>query len=53
MRTLEQLQKQYNSSSKKAPGRGGPGFGPRGRGMGMKGKPKNIKKTLEKNQRSL
>ena len=46
MRTLEQLQKQYNSSSKHAPMKGGPGFGPRGRGMGMKGKPKNIKKTI-------
>ena len=48
MRTLEQLQKQYNSSSKNAPGRGGPGFGPRGRGMGMKGKPKNVKKTISR-----
>ena len=48
MRTLEQLQKQYNSSSKNAPGRGGPGFGPRGRGMGMKGKPKNAKKTISR-----
>lgn len=46
MRTLEQLKKQYNSSSKHAPGKGGPGFGPRGRGMGMKGKPKNTKKTI-------
>ena len=46
MRTLEQLQKQYNSSSKNAPRRG-PGFGgPRGRGMGMKGKPKDLKKTV-------
>ena len=46
MRTLEQLQKQYNSSSKHGGPKGGPGFGPRGRGMGMKGKPKNLKKTI-------
>ncbi len=47
MRTLEQLQKQYNSRSKNAPGKGGPGFGGhRGRGMGMKGKPKDLKKTI-------
>ena len=46
MRTLEQLQKQYNSSSKYGGPKGGPGFGPRGRGMGMKGKPKNLKKTI-------
>ena len=46
MRTLEQLQKQYNSSSKAGPKRG-PGFGgPRGRGMDMKGKPKDLKKTI-------
>ena len=46
MRTLEQLQKQYNSSLKHGGPKGGPGFGPRGRGMGMKGKPKNLKKTV-------
>ena len=46
MRTLEQLQKQYNSSSKNGVPKGGPGFGPRGRGMGMKGKPKNLGKTI-------
>ena len=47
MRTLEQLQKQYNSSAKyaKMGGPGGPG-GPRGRGVRMKGKPKNLKKTV-------
>lgn len=43
-RTLEQLQKQYNSASKKFPG-GGPGGG-RGRMMGAKGKPKDTKKTI-------
>ena len=43
-RTLEQLQKQYNSSAKKFPGGGG--GGPRGRMMGAKGKPKNAKKTI-------
>ena len=50
-RTLEQLQKQYNSAAKpgapggmrRGPGPGGPG-GPGGRGMG--GKPKDTKKTL-------
>ena len=50
-RTLAELQKQYNSSSKHGgPGRpGGPGGGPRGRGPGMGGpggKPKNAKKTV-------
>ena len=52
-RSLTELQKQYNSSSKHGPGgpgghgpRGG-GPGPRGRGpMGMGGKPKNTKKTI-------
>ena len=41
-RTLEQLQKQYNSSSKKFAG----GGGGRGRMMGAKGKPKNARKTI-------
>ena len=49
-RSLAELQKQYNSSSKHMPGRpGGPrgGGGPRGRGpAGMGGKPKNLKKTV-------
>ena len=51
-RSLSELQKQYNSSSKHAgPGghgpRGGGGPGPRGRGpAGMGGKPKNAKKTI-------
>ena len=48
-RSLSELQKQYNSSSKHAPlGRGpGMGGGPRGRGpAGMGGKPKNVKKTV-------
>jgi ATP-binding cassette subfamily B protein len=52
VRTLEQLQKQYNrgnsSFGKKGPaGPGGPG-GPRGRNMGMKGKPKEFKKTVSR-----
>ena len=45
-RTLQELQKQYNSSSKN--GMGGMGKGP-GRGPGAKnigGKPKNTKKTI-------
>ena len=51
MRNLEQLQKQYSRSS--APGAQGRGFGPgpggpRGRAMGMKGKPKNLKKTVKR-----
>jgi len=50
-RSLEELQKQYNSSSKPgAPkmGGGGPrGGGPRGGGpRGMGGKPKDVKKTI-------
>ncbi len=50
-RSLSELQKQYNSSSKPGgpgPGRGpGMGGGPRGRGpAGMGGKPKNIKRTI-------
>ena len=53
-RSLQELQKQYHSSSKpggKGPGGpgGGPGGGPRGgRGgpRGMGGKPKNLKKTI-------
>ena len=51
-RSLSELQKQYNSSTKPG-GPGGPGGprgggpGPRGRGpMGMGGKPKNLKKTV-------
>lgn len=42
-RTLEQLQKQYNSGSKHQSLRGGPGPGARVR---AKGKPKNLKKTV-------
>ena len=52
-RSLSELQKQYNSSSKNGgfggPGgpRGGGGPGPRGRGpAGMGGKPKNARKTI-------
>ena len=52
-RSLSELQKQYNSSSKHGgfggPGgpRGGGGPGPRGRGpAGMGGKPKNARKTI-------
>lgn len=49
-RSLEELQKQYHSSSKPGGhgGNGGPrGGGPRGRGpAGMGGKPKNTKKTI-------
>ena len=50
-RSLSELQKQYNSSTKPGapgPGRGpGMGGGPRGRGpAGMGGKPKNLKKTI-------
>ena len=49
-RSLSELQKQYNSSSKPgapARGHGMGGPGPRGRGpAGMGGKPKNIKKTI-------
>ncbi len=49
-RSLEELQKQYNTSSKPGkPGMGGPHGGP-GRGPGprggMGGKPKNMKKTV-------
>ena len=46
-RSLQELQKQYHSSSK--PGAKGPGGhgGPRGRGpAGMGGKPKNLKRTV-------
>ena len=44
-RTLEQLQKQYNSSAKDP--KRMMGGGPRGRGpQGMGGKPKNMKKTV-------
>ena len=49
-RSLEELQKQYHSSSKPGGpgGHGGPrGGGPRGRGpAGMGGKPKDMKKTV-------
>ena len=49
-RSLQELQKQYHSSSKPAGpgGHGGPrGGGPRGKGpAGMGGKPKNTKKTI-------
>ncbi len=49
-RTLEQLQKQYNSAAKTSkPGM--PPMGPRGggpRGMGMSGKPKDTRKTLKR-----
>ena len=54
-RTLEQLQKQYNSAaasakSARGPGMHGPGgpggHGPRGGGMG--GKPKDTKKTMRR-----
>ncbi len=55
-RSLEQLQKQYNTSSNKGPGRGpmgpgprpgpGPRGGPPGRGPG--GKPKNAKQTISR-----
>ncbi len=49
-RSLEVLQKQYNSSSAhmgRGPmGPGGPGGGPRGRNLGAKGKPKDTKKTI-------
>ena len=44
-RTLEQLQKQYNSSSKFGK-MGGHGGGRRGPGAGGKGKPKDAKKTI-------
>ncbi len=44
-RTLEQLQKQYNSASGPMSLRGGPGGGPP-RGRMAKGKPKNLKKTV-------
>lgn len=52
-RTLEQLQKQYNSSSSaKGPGgmpQGkGPGGGPGPRGRGAGGKPKNTKQTISR-----
>ncbi len=47
-RKLEELQKQYHSSSKPGMQMGGPrGGGPRGgHGPGGKGKPKNLKKTV-------
>ena len=49
-RSLEELQKQYNSGSKHESLRGGPGSGhgpggPRGR---LGGKPKNLKKTVKR-----
>ncbi len=49
-RTLEQLQKQYNSAAKAQkpgmPPMGGPRGGPGPRGMGMSGKPKDTKRTM-------
>ena len=49
-RTLEELQKRYQSTPKGGPGGRGPmpggGRGPMGRGMGASGKPKNTRKTL-------
>ena len=51
-RSLEKLQKQYNSSSKHGAMEKGPmGGGPRGhgpRGQMAKGKPKNLKKTISR-----
>ena len=55
-RTLEQLQKQYNTSSKGPGGPGGPGRGPMGPGPGPRGphgrgpggKPKNAKQTISR-----
>ena len=44
-RSLEQLQKQYNSIAKKNAFKQRPQGGPRGRGM-MGGKPKSAKKTI-------
>ena len=46
-RTLEDLQKQYNSASKNESLRGGPGGGPP-RGRRASGKPKEIKKTVKR-----
>lgn len=49
MRTLEQLQYQYNKGSADGQKRGaGFGGGPRGRNPAMKGKPKNLKKTIKR-----
>ncbi len=46
-RSLEELQKQYHSSSKPGQQKGSGGPGPRGRGpAGMGGKPKNARKTI-------
>ena len=48
-RTLEELQKRYQSTKKDGPGGRGPmpgGRGPMGRGMGASGKPKDTKRTL-------
>ena len=48
-RTLEKLQKQYNSAaSDKRKGPGGPGGGPGPKNMGAKGKPKNMKATVSR-----
>ena len=49
-RTLEQLQKQYNSTASAAPGRKGPGMGggPGRRGPVDKSKPKNTGKTVRR-----
>ena len=46
-RSLEALQKQYNSGSKNESLRGGPGGGPP-RGRMAKGKPKELKKTVKR-----
>ncbi len=45
-RSLEQLQKQYNTASKYQSLRGGPGGGPPRGGPRMGGKPKNLKITI-------
>lgn len=48
-RTLEELQRRYQSTPKGGPGGRGPMPGPRGpmgRGMGASGKPKNTRRTL-------
>ena len=47
MRNLEQLRERYNSASSQQQ-KGGFGHGPRGRNPGMKGKPKNFKKTVSR-----
>ena len=47
-RTLEQLQKQYNSSASMNKKGAMPPPGPRGRHQGMGGKPKNTKQTVKR-----